>query len=179
MNTVILNGSSHPKGNTATLLEQVTKHLCGTVQQFDAATLDLTPCRDCRRCKTAFGCSLPQDDMSRVFDALRNADRLILASPIWMESLTPPLLTLLSRLQPFFYHKDQRPQGLRKAGILLTGGGSGGAEGAYRTATALAKQLNVKELAPPVVSGHTDHLPATEDTKALAAARELALWLNT
>jgi len=178
MRTVILNGSPHGEGHTAALLNQVKCRLTGEVQQFDAFSLALAPCRDCRACQSTFGCTLPPDQMEPVLTALQNCDRLILASPIWLETLTPPLLALLSRLQPFFYHKDKRPQGIQKAGLLLTGGGSGGAQGAYHTAKVAFWQLNVEEHFPLIASTCTDTCPARLDDKALAKAAELAAWLN-
>ncbi len=179
MRTILLTGSPHKKGHTAALTEEFKRHLQGELLEWDASALSIAPCTDCRHCKGTFQCALPRDEMEELFAALETCDHLVIASPIWMETLTPPLLSLLSRLQPYFYHKERRPRRIKKAAVLLTGGGSGGAEQAYRTARVLFTQLNVQEVYPLILSAHTDSLPAKEDLDALEAAQKLAQWMNS
>lgn len=178
MKTLLLNGSPHRDGHTAALVAELKTHLQGEVSEWNAVELNIPPCVDCRYCKTKPACCLPQDQMRDLRSALGDCDRLVIASPIWMETLTPPLLALLSRLQPLFYHKELRPQGIRKAGVLLTGGGSGGAQGAYASAKVLFRQLNVGEVYPLIAYTHTDSIPAKEDAATLEAVRTFAEWLN-
>lgn len=178
MKILILNGSPHHGGNTAALTKELKKLLQGQVLELFAFEEEISPCLDCGHCKKEFSCALAKDKMEKVFAALAEYDGLIIASPIWAESLTPPLLSLLSRLQPYFYHKDRRPQNLQKGGILLTGGGSGGASHAEAAAAVLFKQLNVANVYPLIGSYQTDRILAKEDANVLSDLRQMADWFN-
>ena len=178
MKTLILNGSPHHGGNTAFLTQELKKHLQGSVLEIFAFEQAIAPCRDCGHCKKDCSCALAEDGMEKISSALGACDRLVIASPIWIETLTPPLLAMLSRLQPYFYHKDLRPQNIQKGALLLTGGGSGGAAHAEASAKVLFRQLNVAEIHPLIGSCRTDTLLAKEDAETLSAIRQMADWLN-
>lgn len=176
MKTVILNGSPRKQGDTSTLLAAVSAVLQGEILKIDAFEKNIFPCTDCRHCKT-HGVCCKADKMQELYEELADCDNIIIASPIWMETLPPPLLSIASRLQPYFYRPNEaRP---KKGGILLVGGGSGGAKSAERTARLMLRQLNVTEVYPLILSGETDTVPAINDTDSLRFAETLAKWMNT
>ena len=179
MKILILNGSPHKEGDTAALLAAFKEAFSGEVLQIDAFKAKIACCTDCRYCRTHTGCCI-QDAMQPVYEAIESCDRILIASPVWFETLTPPLMAMVSRLQPYFsarFFRGEQPNiKPKKGGVLLVGGGSGGTEKAYDTACMILKQMNTKEIAPLLCSPKTDRLPAKEDSKALQAARQLANW---
>ncbi|MBQ8600914.1 MAG: flavodoxin family protein [Clostridia bacterium] len=175
MKTLILNGSPRKEGDTASLLSVFKATLLGEVLQIDAFEANISPCTDCRACSNHSGCC-KQDEMQEFYRKLEEYDNIIIASPIWMETLPPPLMSIASRLQPYFYRPyTGKP---KKGGILLVGGGSGGAEKAESTARLILKQLNVKEIHPLILSNKTDSVPTKDDQASLRSVCALAEWMN-
>jgi multimeric flavodoxin WrbA len=72
-------------------------HTCETIRLHGKV---LNPCLACRACQkdwTIFGC-VQKDDMQEIFDAVRAADLLVLATPIYAWYCTPPMKSALDRL---------------------------------------------------------------------------------
>ena len=62
--------------------------------------------------------------------------------------------------------------------MILVGGGNGSPENAMYTAGMLLRQLNIRDIYPPVLSMRTDTVPAAEDGSAIQAVRGLAEFLK-
>lgn len=167
MKTLILNGSPRKKGDTATLIAAL--QLPGEVTELSAFEAKVSPCLDCRYCRTHEGCSI-RDGMQDYYRMIEESDCVILAAPIWFGTLPGPLLTLMSRAQTYFSSRFFRKESIlkeKKGAVILTGGGTGGAESAYRTACIILRELGVEGEIPLVTSLQTDRIPAAEDADAL------------
>lgn len=142
---------------------------------------DISSCTDCRVCRDVTGCVI-SDGMQKVYDYVRNCDNVVIASPIYFSQPTGRLLDVFSRFQVLFsarhfLHIDPQIK-LKRGAVILTGGGSGGADMAYGTAASLLKVLNVKEIFPLVSSLNTDSIPACDDGKAVGQIKQAAEFLN-
>ena len=181
MKTLILNGSPRPHGDTAALLRILKENLDGEYRQIDAYRCNISPCIDCRYCKTHSGCAIP-DEMQEVYPLIQECDNIVLASPIYFSEVTGRVLDVCSRLQTYFcarIYRGETPIPKPKRGaVLLAGGGDGSPEKAYGTACTLLHQMNCREIHPLVCSHDTDHRPALEDESALAGAAHAAAFLN-
>jgi multimeric flavodoxin WrbA len=180
MKTLIFNGSPRKSGDTAALLDVITKALEGEVKIVSAYYDDILPCIDCRQCWKEDGCAI-QDGMQDVYLAMRDYDNIIVASPIYFSQLTGELMNIASRLQCLYAAKRFRGTaygGSRKKGaLILAGGGDGNEKPAQSAANLFFKYANA-ECIGTVLSLNTDVLPAFRDEAALSRARELALELN-
>jgi len=130
MKTLIINGSPRKNGNTATLLNELKKHLHGEVLQVDTYYAKSAPCYDCRHCWTHADCVI-QDEMQDAYKAMDEADNVVIASPIYFGNLTGSLLNWASRLQLFWvarYIRKVQPISTkhRKGAIILVNGGETG-----------------------------------------------------
>ena len=181
MKTLIFDGSPHPKGDTAALIQAMAENLNGEyriIRAYDER--NISPCVDCRYCWQHPVCSM-QDDMTKVYRLIQESDAIVIASPLYYSELTGPLLGVLSRLQLFYC--ANRFQGIRlnekekRGGILLAGGGVCGPSNAIRTAKILLRAMGAKEIAEEVMSLRTDFLPAYQDDVAMEAARALGRYL--
>ena len=178
MKTLILNGSPHKKGDTAALTGALQGLLPGEVREVFSYFAQAGPCVDCRRCWKTEGCAL-HDGMDEIYAFLRQADNVVIASPLYFSQLTGSLLALGSRLQCLYAAKRflGKP-GLsgKRGGIVLVGGGDGSPDPALATAHTLLKFMGATEHRQALSHG-TDRLPAGEDRDALAQVGEMARWL--
>ncbi|MGM9652945.1 MAG: flavodoxin family protein [Eubacteriales bacterium] len=180
MKTVVFNGSPHPHGNTEAMLRLLDAQLGGERIRFDAYAGTVRPCVDCGRCASEPCCPIP-DDGAAALAAVREADCIVIASPVYFSGLTGPLVGMASRLQYVWMSGHVRGTPVlgdkkRRGVILLAGGGSGSPQPALSAARRYLHMLGA-EIAAEILSGNTDRVPAGEDEAArmqiLAAARRL------
>lgn len=182
MKTLIINGSPRSNGNTHILIDVLLKGLIGEYCIIDAYYSNISPCTDCRQCQKGTGC-VKRDDMTVLYNYIHDCSNIVIASPIYFGELTPPVLSIGSRLQAFYFaHRlSNTEQGSinKKGGIMLTGGGSSGSdECAVKTAKILLKQMGAKDIFDPVGSLNTDKIPASEDREAIKEISKLINFLN-
>lgn len=102
MKLLILFASPRPEGNTAQLLEKITKRFddSAEVTRFDLYKMNLKSCIACLRCQKVsdgFNC-VHDDDMQKIFDAALQSDLILFATPIYSFYCTPPMKMALDRL---------------------------------------------------------------------------------
>lgn len=99
---LILNGSPRPEGNTAALVRayaQGAEEAGHTVTRFDLAGMDIHGCLGC--CRGGRDPSSPcvqKDDMERIYPSYRQADVVVLASPMYYWSVSGQLKCAFDRL---------------------------------------------------------------------------------
>lgn len=158
MKILILNGSPHKNGDTSYIVNEIKKKLQGEVEELFLYDAKISPCVDCRYCWKNNGCAIKDD-----------YDILIIASPVYMYNVTPPMFSLLTRLNYIWSNKyflDITHVFKKKRGILvLTGGGSGEPKHALDTAKLIFKFLNsdFDSKKDYIYSLNTNNIPAKED----------------
>jgi len=102
MNILVLHGSARRGGDTDTLAECFVDGMneCGThaLTHFVPIEMNIAHCRACLHCVHGDGCVI-QDDMQQVYPALRQADVVVLATPMFWGYMTSQLKTLFDRLE--------------------------------------------------------------------------------
>lgn len=89
--------------------------------------MDIRPCQNCGGCDETGICVI-QDSMGEIYDAIRSADRVILASPVFFFSLSAQTKIMIDRCQAFWCEKYLLKRSLntgpfgRKGLLLLVGG---------------------------------------------------------
>ena len=130
MKVVAFFGSPRIHGNTDLLLDEVLKHVRETgheVVQFKLNFMNIKPCQNCGGCEKT-GLCIVNDAMMEIYDAIRSADRFILASPIFFFGLSAQTKAMIDRCQSFwcekYLHKKSIPAGPkgRKGLLILVGG---------------------------------------------------------
>jgi NAD(P)H-dependent FMN reductase len=127
---VAFYGSPRSGGNTEILMNEALRPLAEAghnITVYPLNTLNIKPCQDCGGC-TKTGICILGDDMTGIFAAIRVADRIILASPIFFYNLSAQAKAMVDRCQSFWCEKyllkkpiAAGPQG-RKGLLLLVGG---------------------------------------------------------
>jgi len=107
MKIVAFCGSPRKNGNTEILLKEAVRGIedsGNTVVTIYLNNIDIKPCQDCGGCNETGQC-IVNDDMGQIYDAIRNADRIILASPIFFFSLSAQAKAMIDRCQSFWCEK--------------------------------------------------------------------------
>jgi multimeric flavodoxin WrbA len=104
MKVLILNGSPRPDGDTAQILRRLKDRFPRStdVETIDAFEEGIRPCSDCRYCWENEGCCI-RDGMDLI--AKDDYDVVVLASPLYMSFVTPPLFSVISRLNAIWSNR--------------------------------------------------------------------------
>lgn len=99
---VVLVGSMRKEGNTATLTSAFVKGAQKSgheVTVVSVADYKVAPCSGCNACRKRKNqdCAV-HDDMEKVFPILKEADTVVLASPVYFYGLSASLKAIIDRL---------------------------------------------------------------------------------
>jgi multimeric flavodoxin WrbA len=129
MRVVSLLGSPRENGNSST----VARRFCDTaetlgaeVRTFTLNKLQYRGCQGCMLCKTKLDRCALQDDLTEVLEAVRGADVVVVASPVYFWDVSSQVKTFIDRtfsfLVPDFYSnaKKARLEPGKKLVFILT-----------------------------------------------------------
>ena len=118
---VVLSGSPRKDGNTVRLTEAFIDGAQATGKEialFSVAGLRIGGCRGCGHCFKHQGVCIQTDDMPPILDALRKADVLVLASPVYFFSVTAQIKLAIDR----FFALLEVGTPVKRAALLMTCG---------------------------------------------------------
>ena len=175
-NIVILNGSPRKKGNTAALSAQFTKgaqEAGHTVTEFFLGEMKINGCKGCFGGHSSKDLPCVQkDDMAKIYPAVRNADIVVLATPLYYWSMSGQIKTAIDRLFALEEGDGNLLRGHRKASVLLMaaeGSGFGDVLTYYEHLTAHLQWKNLGH----VLSGGNMDVGDIEGKKELEQAYQL------
>ena len=155
MKVIAFNSSPRVNGNTELLLKETIKGIeaaGSVVEVFNLNLMEIKPCQNCGGCDETGICIL-KDEMAVIYDAIRTADRIILASPIFFFGLSAQAKIMIDRCQSFWCEKyllkKTIPEGkYGRKGLLITAGGMKkeiGVQCSEATAKAFFRTVSVPE----------------------------------
>lgn len=103
-------GSPLPEGNTAQLLDMALKGAADagcTVEKISVNSLDFQPCMEMMFCRDHETCIM-DDDMQQMYAKFREADGVILATPVMTMGIPGRLKSFMDRFQVYFMAKYVR-----------------------------------------------------------------------
>ena len=124
---VILNGAGKKNGNTAAMIQAFKDGAAGNeMTEFYLQTMQIHGCLDCGGCKRkekgSWEPCVQKDDMGQIYAAVREADILVFASPVYWWDITGTLKTAIDRIYAALVNDSS---GVPKETVLLmTSGGS-------------------------------------------------------
>lgn len=133
MKILAIAGSPRRGGNTDLLLEQAVAGVRDAgehVETFILCEHQIAPCRHCDGCLAEGRCVI-EDDMQPLYPKLREADRLILASPVFFMGIAAQTKAMIDRCQALWAIKYvlKQPVALnsdkQRMGLFLSVGGTG------------------------------------------------------
>jgi multimeric flavodoxin WrbA len=148
---LILKSSPRNKANSSILADQVAEGARGAgaqVESFDLGKMSILPCDACEGCHgpTSDGACILNDDMTDLYPKLRQADAIVLASPIYWFTFTAQLKLCIDRWYALETAQGNVLHG-KSMGIVLTYGDTdpctSGAVNAIRTFEDMARYLQM------------------------------------
>ena len=124
MNILVLNGSPRPEGSTKQMAEAFRSGAASAGHQVDivdVCKLRIGGCLACEYCHTkGKGECVQKDDMAQVYALLREADMLVIASPIYYHGISGQLKCVIDRFYSAAY--PSKPPKLKKVAMILSSG---------------------------------------------------------
>ena len=120
-NIVVLSGSPRAGANTDKLVAAFVEgaEAAGkSVKLYRVADMQIGGCRGCGHCHGNGGDCVQKDDMLPILDALREADAMVLASPVYYFNVTAQLKLAIDRTYALLRQKTP----IQKAALLMTCG---------------------------------------------------------
>jgi len=189
MKIIAFLGSPRKDGNSALLLRETIRGIAEAglkVQIFNLNEMNISPCQSCGGCEDTGVCVF-HDDMAQIHDSIREASRIILASPIYFFGVSAQTKIMIDRCQCFWCEKYLLKKPIqegsygRKGLLLLVGGQKReiGIQCAEATVKAFFRTVSVPEhetlsyLSVDAKGAITDHPTALRD--AYRAGKKLVI----
>lgn len=132
MKILVLNGSPRSHGSTAemiTVFKKSAENAGHEVTVVDVCRKNIHGCLACEYCHgKGNGACVQKDDMGEIYDALRSANMLVLASPIYYHGISGQLKCAVDRFYAALY--PAAPESLQKVAMFLSSGDPGMYDGA-------------------------------------------------
>lgn len=132
MNVLVINGSPRPQGNTKQMVEAFREGAVSSgnkVNVIDVCQKKIGGCLACEYCHTkGNGNCIQKDDMQEIYDLLKEAEMLVIASPIYYHGISGQLKCVIDRFYSAAYPK--KPNKLKKVAMILSSGDANMYDGA-------------------------------------------------
>jgi multimeric flavodoxin WrbA len=136
---VVLSGSPRKNGTTDRLVDAFiagTKEAGKTVSLFRVADLKIGGCLGCNHCFEELGVCIQKDDMLPILNALRQADAIVLASPVYYFGVTAQLKLAIDRT----YALLKEGTTVKRAALLMTCGA--GTDAGAKSSVSMFRQIS-------------------------------------
>jgi multimeric flavodoxin WrbA len=131
LKALAISGSARARGNTHLLLERALEPIAEAGIDTRLVGLHdktILPCTACRRCAEEKNVCVLDDDFGELFAVMREADALLLGSPVYFGSASPNIMALIDRAGYVAYNGEnvfRRKVGAglvvaRRAGVNFT-----------------------------------------------------------
>jgi len=123
---LVFKSSPRLNGNSSTLADQAiigAREAGAQVEVFNLNEMNIRPCDACDGCQETDGVCMIGDDMQKLYPKLRQADGIVLASPIYWFTFNAQLKVFIDRWYAMVTDDGHELEG-KQFGILLTYGDS-------------------------------------------------------
>lgn len=133
MKVLIVNASPRKKGVTSTLLAEFERNISSShsTEVVRIRELNMKPCIGCLKCRPDKTCIMPRDDAHVLAEKIKDADFLVIGSPVYWGNMPGTLKIFFDRNVPLFEYCEAKairyvpvPQLRGKKAVLIVSGGS-------------------------------------------------------
>ena len=157
---VILNGSPRKKGNTSALVKSVTEgaeSAGNTVTEFFLAGMDIHGCKGCFGGHSSKVCPCVQkDDMDQIYPAVKEAEVVVLATPLYYWNMSGQIRTAIDRLFALEEGDGNLLRGHDRSSALLMAAEGNGFDDVVLYYDHLMEHLRWKNLGHVLAGGNGD-----------------------
>lgn len=125
MKIMAIVGSPRVKGNTDLLIDQALAEAASMGAETEKIVLSqyrVNPCLGHQNCNSFKKCQ-QNDDLPEILDRFRDAEGIILGSPVYYYGITAQMKTFIDR--NYFFYRHDIPLSARCAGLVVVAGGAG------------------------------------------------------
>jgi len=179
-------GSPRIKGNTDLLLDEALKGAQSQGAEIEKIVVDklkIAPCKEYYGCLRDGDCVI-RDDMDGIYPKLLEADRIVVASPIFFYGITAQVKALIDRCQAIWARKYVLKQNLsdkeRKGAFIAVGATKGKQlfDGSILVIKYFFKAIDVSYVDELFIRGVDKRGEIKDQPKALSEAFELGKRLS-
>ena len=178
---VILNGSPRKTGNTSELVKAFTEgaeSVGNKVTTFHLDSMDIHGCKGCFGGDNSKECPCVQkDDMAQIYPAVKDADVVVLATPLYYWNMSGQIRTAVDRLFALEEGGENLLRGHGKSSALLMAAEGHGFDDVVLYYDHLVEHLKWKNLGH-VLSGSNMDVGDIKGKKELNEAYELGKTIN-
>lgn len=178
MKLLAIVGSPRLKGNTNYLVDQTLEEaakLGAQTEKIIIGQYKVSPCLGHDNCASLDSC-LQKDDGGWILEKFREADGIILATPVYYYNVSAQMKTFIDR--NYFFYKHNQKYKARAAGIIIVAEQEG-IEDTLHTLKQFSGELGVREDKTFIVSGYASKPGDAGKNSSLATeARELGRQLT-
>jgi multimeric flavodoxin WrbA len=169
MKVIAINGSPRKKWNTATLLEKALEGAASEGAETEIIhlyDLDFKGCTSCFACKLkdgkSYGKCAMKDGLTPVLEKLKDADAVILGSPIYLGNSTGEMRSFMERyVFPYLVYSNDIPSLYPKnipVGFIYTMG----AKEEHFDIFGLRKTIELNDMLAKIIFGYSESLCSTD-----------------
>src|SRR5664280_651829 len=169
MKVIAINGSSRKKWNTATMLEKALEGAASEgveTELIHLYDLDFKGCISCFACKLkdgkSYGKCAMKDELTHVLDKLKDADAVILGSPIYLGNSTGEMRSFMERYVFPYLVYSANPQSLYPKNIPIGYIYTMGVKEENFDIFGLNKLIELNEMLATRIFGHSESLCSTD-----------------
>ena len=159
-NIVILNGSPRKNGNTSALAKAFKEGAEGAgsrVREFFLDGMDIHGCKGCFGGHSSRECPCVQrDDMAKIYPAVREAEVIVLATPLYYWIMSGQIRRAIDRLFALEEGDGNLLRGHHRGCVLLMSAEGHGFEDVLTYYEHLAEHLRWKDLGHVLAGGNGD-----------------------
>ncbi|MEW5912243.1 MAG: flavodoxin family protein [Thermodesulfobacteriota bacterium] len=100
MKVIGIAGSLRPDSNTLRYMQTALEVLAGqglTTELISLRGKKINPCLGCYKCQEQPACAQQDDDFAEILAKMKDAQGIILGSPVYLSSVVPQMMALLAR----------------------------------------------------------------------------------
>ncbi len=100
MKVIGITGSLRPQSNTMVYVKTALAELEKQGLETELISLrgkNIKPCLGCYKCVETAKCAQADDDFAEILEKMKQADGIILGSPVYLSSVVPQMMALLAR----------------------------------------------------------------------------------
>jgi multimeric flavodoxin WrbA len=180
LNIVAIVGSPRLKGNTNYLVDLALEEAAGAgidTEKIVLSQYDVRPCLGHYNCATFESCT-QKDDADRIIDKFREADGVILATPVYWYNVTAQMKAFIDR--NYFAYKHDLTYRARAAGLIVVAEMEAIEDTLYTLNQFVDWNFNLKEDSKFIVSGYAlDPGDVKDNSILLENARQLGRQMAT